>query len=41
MALAFPDEQAAFAHRLTEAGVDIVSGHSSHYVKAIEVCRIA
>jgi poly-gamma-glutamate synthesis protein (capsule biosynthesis protein) len=32
-----PREQAAFAHRLIEAGVAIVHGHSSHHVKAIEV----
>lgn len=34
-----PDEQIRFAHRLVEAGVDIVHGHSSHHVKAIEVYR--
>ena len=35
-----PDEQAAFAHRLIDAGaVDLVHGHSSHHVKAIEVYR--
>ncbi len=32
-----PAEQISFAHRLIEAGVDIVHGHSSHHVKAIEV----
>jgi len=32
-----PREQIAFAHRLIEAGVAIVHGHSSHHVKAIEV----
>jgi poly-gamma-glutamate synthesis protein (capsule biosynthesis protein) len=32
-----PDEQIDFAHRLVEEGVDIVHGHSSHHVKAIEV----
>src|SRR5262249_40345008 len=34
-----PDEQLQFAHRLIEEGVDIVHGHSSHHVKAIEVYR--
>jgi poly-gamma-glutamate capsule biosynthesis protein CapA/YwtB (metallophosphatase superfamily) len=34
-----PDEQVRFAHRLVEEGVDIVHGHSSHHVKAIEVYR--
>ncbi len=32
-----PAEQIHFAHRLIEEGVDIVHGHSSHHVKAIEV----
>lgn len=33
-----PGDQKTFAHRLVdEAGVDIVHGHSSHHVKAIEV----
>lgn len=33
-----PAEQQEFSHRLVdEAGVDIVHGHSSHHVKAIEV----
>jgi poly-gamma-glutamate capsule biosynthesis protein CapA/YwtB (metallophosphatase superfamily) len=32
-----PDEQVQFAHRLIEGGVDIVHGHSSHHVKAVEV----
>ena len=33
-----PGNQKTFAHRLVdEAGVDIVHGHSSHHVKAIEV----
>ena len=33
-----PGDQTEFAHRLVdEAGVDIVHGHSSHHVKAIEV----
>ena len=30
MAIPFPDEQVTCAHRLAEAGVDIVPGHSSH-----------
>jgi poly-gamma-glutamate synthesis protein (capsule biosynthesis protein) len=30
-------EQVAFAHRLVEGGVDVVHGHSSHHVRAIEV----
>ncbi len=34
-----PDEQVRFAHRLIEEGVDIVHGHSSHHVKAMEVYR--
>ncbi|MEA3412780.1 MAG: CapA family protein [Pseudomonadota bacterium] len=35
-----PPEQTFFAHRLIdEAGVDVVHGHSSHHVKAIEVYR--
>jgi poly-gamma-glutamate capsule biosynthesis protein CapA/YwtB (metallophosphatase superfamily) len=34
-----PDEQIDFAHRLVEDGVDIVHGHSSHHVKAVEVYR--
>jgi len=34
-----PDEQIRFAHRLIEDGIDIVHGHSSHHVKAIEVYR--
>jgi poly-gamma-glutamate synthesis protein (capsule biosynthesis protein) len=35
-----PPEQRAFAHALIDdAGVDIVHGHSSHHVKAIEVHR--
>jgi poly-gamma-glutamate synthesis protein (capsule biosynthesis protein) len=35
-----PREQKAFAHRLIdEAGVDIIHGHSSHHVKAIEVYK--
>lgn len=35
---AIPAEHAEFAHRLIdEAGIDIVHGHSSHHVKAVEV----
>jgi poly-gamma-glutamate capsule biosynthesis protein CapA/YwtB (metallophosphatase superfamily) len=34
-----PDEQIDFAHRLIEEDVDIVHGHSSHHIKAIEVYR--
>ena len=36
---AIPDEELRFAHRLVEAGVDLVHGHSSHHPKAIEVYR--
>ncbi len=37
-AYAISDEERRFAHRLIEeAGVDIVHGHSSHHVKAVEV----
>jgi poly-gamma-glutamate capsule biosynthesis protein CapA/YwtB (metallophosphatase superfamily) len=32
-------EERAFAHRLIEAGIDLVHGHSSHHVKGIEVYR--
>lgn len=34
-----PDEQVCFAHQLVEEGVDLVHGHSSHHVKALEVYR--
>ena len=34
-----PDQQIDFAHRLIEEGVDLVHGHSSHHVKAVEVYR--
>lgn len=34
-----PSEQIRFAHLLVEEGVDIVHGHSSHHVKAIEPYR--
>lgn len=34
------DEQMTFAHRLIDtAGIDIIHGHSSHHVKAMEVYR--
>jgi poly-gamma-glutamate synthesis protein (capsule biosynthesis protein) len=37
---AIPREHRRFAHRLIDdAGVDIVYGHSSHHVKAVEVYR--
>lgn len=34
-----PDAHVHFAHRLVEEGVDVVHGHSSHHVKAMEVYR--
>ena len=35
-----PRQQTVFAHRLIdEAGVDIIHGHSSHHVRAIEVYK--
>jgi poly-gamma-glutamate synthesis protein (capsule biosynthesis protein) len=34
-----PDQQVRFAHRLIDEGVDLVHGHSSHHVKALEVYR--
>ncbi len=34
-----PEAQIRFAHRLVEEGVDLVHGHSSHHVKALEVYR--
>jgi poly-gamma-glutamate synthesis protein (capsule biosynthesis protein) len=34
-----PEAQTRFAHRLIEGGVDVVHGHSSHHVKAVEVYR--
>jgi poly-gamma-glutamate synthesis protein (capsule biosynthesis protein) len=34
-----PEAQIRFAHRLIEEGVDLVHGHSSHHVKALEVYR--
>ncbi len=32
-----PRAQRALAHRLVEAGADVIHGHSSHHVKALEV----
>jgi poly-gamma-glutamate capsule biosynthesis protein CapA/YwtB (metallophosphatase superfamily) len=32
-----PEAQIHFAHRLIEEGIDLVHGHSSHHVKALEV----
>ena len=32
-------EEIRFAHRLADAGVDIVHGHSSHHVKGIEIYK--
>lgn len=34
-----PPEQVRFAHRLADAGVDVVHGHSSHHVRPVEVYR--
>jgi poly-gamma-glutamate synthesis protein (capsule biosynthesis protein) len=34
-----PAEHSAFAHRLIDAGMDVVHGHSSHHVRPIEVYR--
>ncbi len=34
-----PEGQIRFAHRLIEEGVDLIQGHSSHHVKALEVYR--
>jgi poly-gamma-glutamate synthesis protein (capsule biosynthesis protein) len=34
-----PAAQTDFAHRLVEGGIDVVHGHSSHHVKAVEVYR--
>jgi len=34
-----PAEQVRFAHRLVDAGVDVVHGHSSHHPRPIEVYR--
>lgn len=32
-----PDQQVALAHRLIDAGVDVIHGHSSHHIKGIEI----
>jgi poly-gamma-glutamate synthesis protein (capsule biosynthesis protein) len=34
-----PDDQIDFAHGLIDGGVDLIHGHSSHHVKAVEVYR--
>jgi poly-gamma-glutamate synthesis protein (capsule biosynthesis protein) len=34
-----PEGQVRFAHRLVDAGVDVVHGHSSHHPRPIEVYR--
>lgn len=34
-----PDEHRRFAHRLVDAGVDLVHGHSSHHPRAVELYR--
>ncbi|GDY29016.1 hypothetical protein GTS_06490 [Gandjariella thermophila] len=34
-----PADHVAFAHRLVDAGVDVVHGHSSHHPRPIEVYR--
>jgi len=34
-----PAEQRLFSHRLVDAGIDLVHGHSSHHVKGIEVYK--
>ncbi|MGN9779649.1 CapA family protein [Micromonospora sp. H33] len=34
-----PPEHVAFAHRLVDAGVDMVHGHSSHHARPVEVYR--
>ena len=36
---AVPDAHIRFAHELVDGGVDVVHGHSSHHVMAIEVYR--
>ena len=36
---AIPEAWITFAHRLVEGGVDVVHGHSSHHVMAIDVHR--
>lgn len=32
-----PDQQIRFAHRMVDAGVDVVHGHSSHHPRPIEI----
>jgi poly-gamma-glutamate synthesis protein (capsule biosynthesis protein) len=34
-----PQAQVRFAHELIDGGVDLIHGHSSHHVKALEVYR--
>jgi poly-gamma-glutamate synthesis protein (capsule biosynthesis protein) len=34
-----PRQHVAFAHRLVDAGIDVVFGHSSHHVRPIEIYR--
>jgi poly-gamma-glutamate synthesis protein (capsule biosynthesis protein) len=34
-----PSEHVRVAHRLVDAGVDVVHGHSSHHVRPIEIYR--
>jgi poly-gamma-glutamate synthesis protein (capsule biosynthesis protein) len=34
-----PIEQIRFAHRLVDEGIDLIHGHSSHHVKAMEIYR--
>jgi poly-gamma-glutamate synthesis protein (capsule biosynthesis protein) len=34
-----PAEQVDFAHRMIDAGADVIHGHSSHHVRPIEVYR--
>lgn len=34
-----PPDQVRFAHRLVDAGVDVIHGHSSHHPRPIEVYR--
>lgn len=34
-----PDDQIRFAHRLIDAGIDVVHGHSSHHPRPLEIYR--
>jgi len=34
-----PRQHVSFAHRLVDAGIDVVFGHSSHHVRPIEIYR--